>query len=208
MRTVVTKKDRALAARFILGGGLCAVPTETVYGLAANGLSEDAVMKLYEVKGRPETKPISLLITGIKQAESFCGNIPEDAYALADAFWPGPLTMVLEKSGAVPDIVTAGLGTVGVRCPRHDDTLGIIELCGVPLAAPSANVSDMKSPVCAKDVLGYFDGKIECVFDGGPCSVGVESTIVDMTERPYRILRQGGLERETILAVLGEGSLK
>ena len=192
-----------LAAEIILGGGLVAVPTETVYGLAANGLNARAVEKIYEVKNRPETKPISLLVASMRDVERFCRGIPEEAYALADAFWPGPLTMVLWRSEAVPDIVVAGGDTVGVRCPDHEMTLRLIRTAGVPLAAPSANLSGEKSPKCAQDVLDVFDGKIDAVIDGGQCALGIESTIVDLTATPLRILRQGGLERAEIERVLG-----
>ena len=199
METLIIKDgDAEKAADIIKCGGLAAVPTETVYGLAANGLSPEAVEKIYKVKGRPEAKPISLLVTGMEQAEALCRDIPEDAYRLAEAFFPGPLTMILKKRDTVPDIVTAGGATVGIRCPAQDLTLEIIRLAGVPLAAPSANISGQPSPKSLDAVLGYFDGKIECAVDGGKCSVGIESTIVDMTERPYRVLRRGGLSAEEI----------
>lgn len=201
MRTKILNSaldDMSIAAELIKDGGLVAVPTETVYGLAANGLDESAVEKLYEVKGRPETKPISLLISSMKQAESFCREIPENAYKLAESFWPGPLTMVLKKSDIVPRIVTAGGETVGVRCPAHSATLEIINLSRLPLAAPSANISGEKSPKNAGEVLNYFDGKIECVVDGGECTVGIESTILDMTAFPPKVLRLGGLSPEDI----------
>lgn len=203
MKTLILKDDFHKAADVIKSGGLAAVPTETVYGLAANGLNEDAVAKIYEVKGRPETKPISLLVYDMKMAEQFCTEIPKDAYTLAESFWPGPLTMILKKSGTVPDIVTAGGETVGVRCPDHPMTLAIINEAGVPLAAPSANFSGEPSPKNAAAVLGYFDGKIECAVDGGECSVGIESTIIDMTARPYKVLRPGGLSAEKILSKTG-----
>lgn len=193
MKTIVTKDDAYLAAEIIRGGGLVAVPTETVYGLAANALNPTAVARIYEVKGRPETKPVSVLVTGIKQAEMLCRDIPDDAYKIAEAFFPGPLTIVLKKSILVPDIVTAGGDSVGIRCPAQDITLRIIELAGVPIAAPSANISGKASPKEVEKVLAYFDGKIECVVDGGRCAVGVDSTIIDMTVSPYKVLRTGGL---------------
>lgn len=205
---VINNGDIGKAAEFILAGGLVGVPTETVYGLAANGLDSSAVEKIYEVKGRPETKPISLLVSCIDDAEKFCSEIPEDARRLAEAFWPGPLTMILKKSAAVPDIVTAGGGTVGIRCPAHNLTLELLKRAGVPLATPSANISGMESPKNAAKVLEYFDGKIECVIDGGDCSVGIESTIVDMTSYPYRILRLGGLSAESIMKDTGIEVLK
>ena len=200
---LIKDNNMAPAADILRRGGLAAVPTETVYGLAANGLDDTAVQKIYEVKNRPETKPISLLVSGMADVERFCRGIPAEAYALAARFWPGPLTMVLLKKKNVPDIVTAGGGTVGVRCPDHPKTLELIRLAGVPLAAPSANMSGAPSPKNVDDVLRVFDGKIECAVDGGPCAVGIESTIVDMTAHPPRILRQGGLGRTDIESVLG-----
>ena len=202
MNTQILKGQNARAAEIIRAGGLCAVPTETVYGLAANGLSHDAVMKLYQAKGRPETKPISLLVSGMEDAERFCRDIPAAAYTLARRFWPGPLTMILWKNDRVPPVVTAGGSTVGVRCPAHPDTLEIIRLCGLPLAAPSANLSGQPSPKSAAEVLAYFDGIIDGVADGGVCRVGVESTIVDLTAPAPRILRQGGLAAEEIFRAL------
>jgi L-threonylcarbamoyladenylate synthase len=202
MKTSVTK-DINTAAGVILSGGLCAVPTETVYGLAANGLDSSAVQKIYDVKGRPETKPISLLVSGMADVEKFCEDIPYTAYLMAEKFWPGPLTMILKKNPSVPEIVTAGGDTVGVRCPDHGLTLGIIRAAGVPLAAPSANISGCPSPKNLRSVLDYFDGKIECAVDGGECTVGIESTIVDMTVTPPKVLRPGGLSRERIFDETG-----
>jgi tRNA threonylcarbamoyl adenosine modification protein (Sua5/YciO/YrdC/YwlC family) len=199
---IITDNNMAPAADIIKAGGLAAVPTETVYGLAANGLDGDAVRKIYDVKGRPEAKPINLLVTGMGDAEEFCRDIPPEAYILAERFWPGPLTMVLKKQDTVPEIVTAGGDTVGVRCPDHPKTLELIRLAGAPLAAPSANMSGGPSPKNVSDVLKVFDGKIDVAIDGGECAVGIESTIVDMTVSPPKILRQGGLAREAIEDVL------
>ena len=200
METMIIKDTDGIsrAADVILSGGLCAVPTETVYGLAANGLDNEAVARIYEVKGRPETKPISLLVSGVDCLPLFCREVPESARILAEAFWPGPLTMILPRSGKVPDIVTAGGDTIGVRCPDHKMTLELLRICGVPLAAPSANISGMPSPKDARSVLGYFDGKIDCLIDGGECSVGIESTILDLTGPVPRILRLGGLSPRRI----------
>ena len=203
MKTEIITDNITAAADVLLSGGLVAVPTETVYGLAANGLDSQAVQKIYDVKGRPETKPISLLVSGMEDVEKFCVDIPESAYIMAEKFWPGPLTMILKRRPEVPDIVTAGGETVGVRCPDHPLTLGIIKAAGVPLAAPSANISGCPSPKDIDAVLDYFDGKIECAVDGGRCSVGIESTIVDMTVVPHRVLRLGGLSRERILLEAG-----
>ena len=185
-------------AGILAGGGLVAVPTETVYGLASDAFNEISVQQNYDAKGRPETKPLSVLVDGMAMAEAVCQNIPLDSYKLAEAFWPGPLTMILKGNGALPSIVPAGGETQGVRCPDHPDTLAVIRALGRPLACPSANLSGCPSPKSAADVLSQLAGRIDAVVDGGPCSVGVESTIVDMTATPYRILRQGGLSREAI----------
>lgn len=204
MKTIViTDGDISVAAELLKSGQLVAVPTETVYGLSADGLCKEAVREIYNVKGRPETKPINLLVPDIKSVENFCKDIPQDAYTLANCFWPGPLTMILRKSNIVPDIVTAGGDTVGVRCPDHPLTLALLNECGTPLATPSANLSGLPSPKSCQDVLSYFDGKIPCVIDGGECTVGIESTIIDMTVTPPKILRRGGLSREAIEEALG-----
>ena len=199
---VITSDDLSYAAEVILRGGLVGVPTDTIYGLAGNGLDADAVARIYEVKGRPAIKALILLVPDIKVAETFCDGIPERARILAEAFWPGPLTLVLPRRDTVPDIVTAGGATVGVRCPNHQKTLELLQLTGVPLAAPSANISGMPSPKCVEEVLAYFDGQIECVIDGGISALGFESTIVDLTVEPYDIVRQGALPEEDIRRVL------
>jgi L-threonylcarbamoyladenylate synthase len=200
---LITSDDMTGAADIIKNCGLVAVPTETVYGLAANGLDEKAVLKIYDVKNRPETKPINLLVCGMTDVEKFCREIPDAAFLLAEKFWPGPLTMILKKSESVPEIVTAGGDTVGVRCPDHTKTLELIRLAGVPLAAPSANLSGEPSPKNVDDVLKVFDKKIDAAVDGGLCTVGTESTIVDMTSWPPAILRQGGLPRQRLEETLG-----
>lgn len=203
MNTVVIKDDDlSYAVEALKSGGLVAVPTDTVYGLAGNGLDAEAVSKIYEVKGRPAVKPLILLIPDISFAEMFCTEIPETARRLAEAFWPGPLTLILPRRDTVPDIVTAGGNTVGIRSPNHPKTLELLRLAEIPAAAPSANISGMPSPKSAGDVLAYFDGKIECVIDGGACSLGFESTIVDLTAEPYHILRHGALREEEIKRVL------
>ena len=203
MKTEILTESILPAAEAIKRGELVAVPTETVYGLSSDGLNAAAVEKIYEVKGRPETKPINFLVTGMEMAEKFCRDIPQSAYILATKFWPGPLTIILWKKPNVPDIVTAGLNTVGVRCPAHPMTFALLKLADVPLATPSANISGMPSPKSRKDVLGYFDGKIPYVIDGGVCTVGIESTIVDLTGKIPKILRQGGLSQESIEEALG-----
>ena len=192
------------AAEIIKNGGLVAIPTETVYGLGANGLNEDAVLKIFEAKGRPQDNPLILHIADPDQIESLCHHIPQAAYDLADAFWPGPLTMVLPARKAIPKRTTGGLDTVGVRCPDSEITREIIRASGVPIAAPSANISGKPSTTTAAHVLHDHDGKIDAIVDGGPCRVGVESTIVDLTEERPRLLRPGGIGPEQLIEVLGD----
>ena len=193
-----------IAAGIIRRGGLVAIPTETVYGLGANGLDEAAVASIFAAKGRPQDNPLILHVAEPKEMEKFCHSIPECAYALADKFWPGPLTMVLPARDVVPKRTTAGLSTVAVRCPDNDATRAIIRLSGIPIAAPSANLSGKPSTTTAEHVLHDHDGKIDAIVDGGPCRVGVESTIVDLTEERPRLLRPGGITPEQLLEVLGD----
>ena len=195
---VIKSDDLSYAVEVIAAGGLVAVPTDTVYGLAVNALDAQAVAKVYEVKGRPAIKPLILLVEDIGAAEALCSHIPDAARILAEAFWPGALTLVLPCGDTVPKIVTAGGSTLGVRSPNHGKTLELLRLTGVPLAAPSANISDMPSPKSAQEVLAYFDGLIECVIDGGVTDLGFESTIIDLSSEPYKILRQGALPEEDI----------
>ena len=172
----------SIAAEIIKSGGLVAIPTETVYGLGANGLDPQAVAKIFEAKGRPQDNPLILHISGPEEMEDYCHHIPQAAYTLAERFWPGPLTMVLPARSRVPKCTTAGLPTVAVRCPDSAITREIIRLSGVPVAAPSANISGKPSTTTAEHVRHDHDGRIELIVDGGPCRVGVESTIVDLTE--------------------------
>ena len=194
----------AIAAEIIKNGGLVAIPTETVYGLGANGLDPEAVAKIFQAKGRPQDNPLILHICGAEQIEEFCHHIPQAAYTLAERFWPGPLTMVLPARSVVPKCTTAGLPTVAVRCPDSEVTRRIIRLAGVPVAAPSANISGKPSTTTAEHVLHDHDGRIDAIVDGGPCRVGVESTIVDLTEERPRLLRPGGITPEQLLEVLGD----
>ena len=194
----------AVAAEIIRKGGLVAIPTETVYGLGANGLDEDAVAKIFLAKGRPQDNPLILHISGPEQIATFCHHIPQAAFDLADAFWPGPLTIVLPAKDSVPRRTTGGLDTVALRCPDCDVTREIIRLSGVPIAAPSANISGKPSTTTAEHVRHDHDGRIDAIVDGGPCRVGVESTIVDLTERRPRLLRPGGIGPEQLLEVLGD----
>ena len=194
----------AIAANIIMQGGLVAIPTETVYGLGANGLDERAVAKIFEAKGRPQDNPLILHISGPEQIELFCHHIPQAAYDLAEAFWPGPPTIVLPAKDCVPKRTTGGLSTVAVRCPDHETARESIRLAGVPIAAPSANISGKPSTTTAQHVLHDHDGKIDAIVDGGPCRVGVESAIVDLTEERPRLLRPGGIGPEELIAVLGD----
>ena len=191
------------AAKILREGGLVAIPTETVYGLGANGLDPNAVNRIFEAKGRPQDNPLILHVTGAQWLPRYCRDIPPIAYVLARKFWPGPLTMILKRSPVVPDETTAGLDTVAVRCPNHPVTLSIIREAGIPIAAPSANTSGRPSCTTAQDVLEDMDGKIEGVVDGGPCTVGVESTILDLTCEPPRLLRPGGLPLEDLERLIG-----
>jgi L-threonylcarbamoyladenylate synthase len=192
------------AAEIIRSGGLLGIPTETVYGLGANGLEPEAVQKIFEAKGRPQDNPLILHVSGAEQVEAFCHDIPEIAWTLMEQFWPGPLTLVLPARDIVPRRTTGGLDTVAIRCPRNDLTRAIIREAGVPIAAPSANISGKPSPTTAQHVYHDMAGKIEAIVDGGPCSVGVESTIVDLTGEQPRLLRPGGVTPEQLRAVLGE----
>ena len=193
----------AIAAEILRNGGLVAIPTETVYGLGANGLNENAVAQIFVVKGRPQDNPLILHVADASDMERFAHDIPAEAYKLAEAFWPGPLTMILPAKDIVPKRTTGGRDTVGIRCPDSEVTRAIIRAAGIPVAAPSANTSGKPSTVTAEHVLHDHDGKIEAVVDGGHSRVGVESTIVDLTESPARLLRPGGITPEQLLAVLG-----
>lgn len=194
----------ATAAQIIRRGGLVAIPTETVYGLGADGLNEEAVASIFAAKGRPQDNPLILHVAEPGEIEKFCHSIPKAAYTLAERFWPGPLTMVLPARDIVPKRTTGGLSTVAVRCPDNDVTRAIIRLSGVPIAAPSANLSGKPSTTTAAHVLHDHDGKIDAIVDGGPCRVGVESTIVDLTDAHPRLLRPGGITPEQLKEVLGE----
>ena len=205
MKTRVLSDNIEAAAEVIKNGGLVAVPTETVYGLGADALNEDAVRRIFEAKGRPQDNPLIIHVPNdIAWIDRYCRDVPEIAYRLAEKFWPGPLTMILPRREIVPLRTTGGLETVGIRCPDHPATQAIIAAAGVPIAAPSGNLSGRPSPTNAADMKEDMDGKIDGIVDGGACSVGVESTIVDLTVIPPRLLRPGGLPLEELEAVLGE----
>lgn len=193
----------APAAEILRRGGLLGIPTETVYGLGANGLDEEAVRNIFRAKGRPQDNPLILHIPSADWLGRYCEDIPPSAYELARRFWPGPLTMVLKRKPIVPDVVTAGLDTVGMRCPDHKVCRAIIAKADLPVAAPSGNTSGRPSPTTAQHMLEDMDGKIDGIVDGGACSVGVESTIIDLTLEPPRLLRPGGVTLEQLREVLG-----
>ena len=192
------------AAELIKAGELVAIPTETVYGLGADGLNPDAVAKIFAAKGRPQDNPLILHIADAADMEKFCHSIPESAYKLAEKFWPGPLTMVLPARDIVPKCTTAGLPTVAVRCPDCAITRDIIRAAGVPVAAPSANISGKPSTTTAQHVYHDHNGKIPLIVDGGPCRVGVESTIIDLTDEKPRLLRPGGITPHQLAEVVGD----
>lgn len=192
------------AAAILRRGGLLGIPTETVYGLGADALNEDAVSRIFLAKGRPQDNPLIIHVPDASWLERYCRSVPPAAYQLAERFWPGPLTMILPRRDIVPLQTTGGLETVGVRCPNHPVTLAIIEAAGVPIAAPSGNTSGRPSPTTAAHMIEDMDGRIDGIVDGGPCTVGVESTIIDLTVTPPRLLRPGGLPLEALEEVLGE----
>lgn len=191
------------AAAFIQAGEVVAFPTETVYGLGANGLNGEAVAKIFAAKGRPNDNPLILHIADVKDIAPLTTGLNENAKALMEAFWPGPLTLVVNKSEIVPDAVSAGLPTVAVRFPSNKFAQQLIKACGCPVAAPSANISGRPSPTNAQDVWEDMQGKIAAVLDGGNCGIGLESTVVDTTEPVPVILRPGGITYEMLTKVLG-----
>lgn len=197
----------ARAAEIVARGELLAIPTETVYGLGADGLNERAVAHIFEAKGRPQDNPLILHIPDASWLTRCCEDVPETAYRLAGRFWPGPLTMILKKKPIVPLRTTGGLETVGMRCPDHAVTRAIIAAADVPIAAPSANLSGRPSCTSANDVREDMWGRIDGIVDGGACQVGVESTIIDLTVTPPQLLRPGGLPLEDLREVLGEVSV-
>jgi L-threonylcarbamoyladenylate synthase len=194
----------AEGAQVIAQGGLLGIPTETVYGLGANGLDPKAVAAIFTAKGRPQDNPLILHVPSADWLERYCEDIPPVAYELTDRFWPGPLTLILKRKPLVPNEVTAGLDTVGMRCPDCAVTRAVISAADVPIAAPSGNASGRPSPTTAEAMLEDMDGKIDAILDGGPCAVGVESTILDLTVEPPRLLRPGGVTLEELEDALGE----
>lgn len=197
------ESEKALqeAARILRTGGLVAFPTETVYGLGANAWDETAAGKIYAAKGRPSDNPLIVHISSIGELKPLVTNIPEVGRRLADAFWPGPLTMIFPKNGRVPDTTTGGLATVAVRMPGDAVARRLIALAGVPVAAPSANLSGRPSPTTAQHVWEDMKGRIEMILDGGPVGIGVESTIVDVSGTVPVLLRPGAVTLEMLKTV-------
>lgn len=191
------------AAEVLRRGGLVAIPTETVYGLAADALDEFAVDGIFRAKGRPATNPLIVHVADATMARGLAASWPAAAESLTAALWPGPLTIVLPRNAAVPDIVTAGGPTVALRCPEHRLARLLIARSGIPLAAPSANRSERVSPTTALHVLESLGNRIDLILDGGPCARGIESTVVDCTVTPPRILRPGPVARQALEAALG-----
>ena len=200
------ENDVRVAGEILKNGGLVGIPTETVYGLAANALDGEAVARIFSAKGRPMDNPLIVHIADIGDIERFdlVADFPRKAKLLADKFWSGPLTMIMPKGKAVPDEVSAGLDTVAIRFPEHKTAQAIIRAAGVPLAAPSANISGSPSPTTAAHVMNDLNGRIDAVVDGGECRVGLESTVITMVPDTPRILRPGGITPEQIESVIGK----
>jgi len=215
MSPTADRGEIAHAAQLLRAGRLVAFPTETVYGLGANALDAEAVARIYAVKGRPTASPLIVHVASIEMAQLLVADWPELADCLARRFWPGPLTMVLEKrrgkelekQSAIPDIVTAGLPTVGLRMPAHPVALALIQAAGIPLAAPSANRFTELSPTSADHVRRSLGNEIDYILDGGPCRVGIESTVLSLAGAQSRsepvLLRPGGISRTALEAVVG-----
>lgn len=192
------------AADIIAGGGLVAFPTETVYGLGGDAFDVNASARIYEAKGRPSDNPLIVHIAALEDLYSLTDNVPEKALALAKEFWPGPLTMIVDKKSCVPDTVTGGLSTVAVRLPSHKVARDLIKASGTFVAAPSANLSGRPSPTRAEHVIEDLSGRVDMIIDGGDIEIGLESTIVDLTEDVPVILRPGYITMEMIEDVIGD----
>lgn len=206
MKTQVLSANDPLAvsyaAKLIQSGDIVAIPTETVYGLAGDATNADAVGRIFSVKGRAGDNPLIVHISRLDMWRPLVQNLPDEALRLAKAFWPGPLTVILPKSSVVCDAATAGLDSVAVRMPAHEGALAVIEAAGLPLAAPSANLSGAPSPTCAAHCIADLSGKIPLILDGGCCTVGIESTVLSLCGKPT-VLRPGAVTLRSIFEVLG-----
>lgn len=199
IRRMIDEPAKALAS-----GRLVAFPTETVYGLGANAFLGQAVGSIFTAKGRPSDNPLIVHVSDPDMLNGLAKDVPLSVHKLVSCFWPGPLTMVLQKRECIPDEVTAGLNTVGIRMPAHPVAIELIKQAGVPVAAPSANTSGMPSPTLASHVYSDLQGKVDYIIDGGPAGVGLESTVLDMTSERPAILRPGGITEEQLREVLGD----
>ena len=201
MENKLDYKELKIPAKIIKEGGIVIFPTETVYGIGTNGLDKEAIKRLYEVKQRPLNKPISLLVSNIKMVEQVAKNISKLEYKIMQNFFPGPLTIILEKKDIVPDILTANTNTVGIRMPSGEIARKLIEYAGVPIATPSANISGKPSGTNIKDIQKDFAGKVDCFIDNGESKLGIPSTIIRVINDEVHILRQGSISMEQINAI-------
>ncbi len=207
MKTIIfdtTTEDLKKAAKLIKDGETVVIPTETVYGLGANALSTDAVSKIYKAKGRPSDNPLIVHISSFDDVEKIALEVPQNAKILMERFWPGPLTIIFKKKNCVPDIVSAGLDTAGIRMPENEVARRFIKECGVPIAAPSANISGKPSPTSFEDVFEDMNDRVAGIIHGEPCGVGVESTVIDVSCEIPTVLRAGGVSLEELKDALGE----
>ena len=194
-----TRENIERSAKLILNDEIVAIPTETVYGLGANGLSDIAVSKIFNAKNRPQDNPLILHISDYDMMENLVYELSDEIKEFLNHFWPGPLTVVMKKKDIIPEAVSCGLDTVAIRMPNNEIARSLIKQCGVPIAAPSANISGKPSPTTAEDVFTDMNGKISVILDGGLCNIGIESTVLDLTKKPYTILRQGFYTKEDFL---------
>ncbi len=206
--SAMTPADIECAAQLLKQGQLVAIPTETVYGLAADATQPEAVKQIFSAKGRPANHPLIVHLGSAEQLSEWATDIADEAYQLAQAFWPGPLTMLLPKAEHVSPVVTGGLDTIGIRVPAHPVLLEILKAHRLAVAAPSANPYKKLSPTSAQQVLDGLNGKLAAVLDGGECQHGLESTIVDLTSKPFRVLRAGPITASELSAVLGQEVLQ
>ena len=201
--TRITKNIKT-AVKELLSGQVVALPTETVYGLSANALIADSVLNIFEIKKRPQFNPLIVHVLNVSELEKYSLNIPDDVYALAETFSPGPITFVLKKKIIIPDVVTSGLDSVALRIPSHPMFREVLQASGIPIAAPSANMFGRISPTTAKEVMKELNGKVNYVLDGGRCKVGIESTVISFSEEGIKILRPGFITKEDIENIIGK----